>query len=106
MAWRPRDCALQQGLPDPGILLDRGKSAERGQPSGDFASVRRVRLADIARDDAIAFDSIPGSGRRLVRLNINGRFIPAPTAAMIFREARAGRQTRVADVEQSVFAWR
>jgi hypothetical protein len=39
---------------------------------------------------------------------INGRFIHAPTAAMIYqlREVLAGRQTRVADLEQPVFAWR
>ena len=44
----------------------------------------------------------------MVRININGRFIHAPTAAMIyqFREVLAGRQTRVADLEQPVFAWR
>ena len=74
----------------------------------EVASVRRIRLVDIARDDAIEFDSIPESDRRVVRLHINGRFIHAPTAAMIyqFREVLAGRQTRVADLEQPVFAWR
>jgi 8-oxo-dGTP pyrophosphatase MutT (NUDIX family) len=74
----------------------------------EVASLRRIRLVDIARDDAIEFDTIPESERRVVRLNINGRFIHAPTAAMIyqFREVLAGRQTRVADLEQPVFAWR
>jgi 8-oxo-dGTP pyrophosphatase MutT (NUDIX family) len=74
----------------------------------EVASVRRIALADIARDDAIEFDMIPESERRVVRLHINGRFIHAPTAAMIyqFREVLAGRITRVADLEQPVFAWR
>jgi 8-oxo-dGTP pyrophosphatase MutT (NUDIX family) len=74
----------------------------------EVASVRRIKLVDVARDDAIEFDTIPESDRRVVRLNINGRFIHAPTAAMIyqFREVLAGRQTRVADLEQPVFAWR
>ena len=74
----------------------------------EVASVRRIKLADIAREDAIEFDSIPESERRVVRLHINGRTIHAPTAAMIyqFREVIAGRQTRVADLEQPVFAWR
>ena len=74
----------------------------------EVASVRRIRLADIARDDAIAFDTIPESERRVVRLHINGRTIHAPTAALIyqFREVLAGRATRVADLEQPVFAWR
>jgi 8-oxo-dGTP pyrophosphatase MutT (NUDIX family) len=74
----------------------------------EVATIRHVRLADIARDDAIEFDSIPESERRVVRLRIEGRVIHAPTAAMIyqFREVLAGRQTRVADLEQPVFAWR
>ena len=74
----------------------------------EVASVRRIRLADIARDDAVEFDTIPESERRVVRLQVNGRTIHAPTAALIyqFREVLAGRQTRVADLEQPVFAWR
>jgi len=74
----------------------------------EVASVRRIRLADIAREDAIEFDRIPESERRVVRLRVNGRTIHAPTAALIyqFREVLAGRQTRVADLEQPVFAWR
>jgi 8-oxo-dGTP pyrophosphatase MutT (NUDIX family) len=74
----------------------------------EVASVRRIALADIVREDAIEFDTIPESERRVVRLRINNRFIHAPTAAMIyqFRELLAGRTTRVADLEQPVFAWR
>jgi hypothetical protein len=54
------------------------------------------------------FDTIPESTRRVLRLHVNGRTIHAPTAAMIyqFREVLAGRATRVADLEQPVFAWR
>jgi 8-oxo-dGTP pyrophosphatase MutT (NUDIX family) len=74
----------------------------------EVASVRRIRLMDIARADAIEFDTIPESERRVVRLHVNGRTVHAPTAALIyqFREVLAGRQTRVADLEQPVFAWR
>ncbi len=74
----------------------------------EVASIRRIALADIAREDAIEFDSIAESERRVVRLNVKGRTIHAPTAAMIyqFREVLAGRDTRVADLEQPVFAWR
>jgi 8-oxo-dGTP pyrophosphatase MutT (NUDIX family) len=74
----------------------------------EVASVRRIRLLDIAREDAVVFDTIPESTRRVVRLHVDGRTIHAPTAAMIyqFREVLAGRTTRVADLEQPVFAWR
>lgn len=74
----------------------------------EVASIRRIALTDIARDDAVEFDTIPESERRVVRLQVKGRTIHAPTAALIyqFREVLAGRDTRVADLEQPVFAWR
>ena len=74
----------------------------------EVASVRHINLADIVREDAVEFVSIPESERRVVRVHVNGRTIHAPTAALIyqFREVLAGRQTRVADLEQPVFAWR
>jgi mutator protein MutT len=64
----------------------------------EVATVRHIRLGDIAREEAIEFDSIPESERRVVRLKIGGRVIHAPTAALIyqFREVLAGRDTRVA----------
>ncbi len=44
----------------------------------------------------------------MIRFHHAGRMIHAPTAAMIyqFREVLAGRDTRVADLEQPVFAWK
>ena len=90
------------------VVVWGGDHAPLRPNPAEVASIRRIRLVDIAREDAIEFDTIPESERRVVRLNINGRFIHAPTAAMIyqFREVLAGRQTRVADLEQPVFAWR
>jgi 8-oxo-dGTP pyrophosphatase MutT (NUDIX family) len=74
----------------------------------EVASVHRIPLEEIARDDAVDFTTIPQSTRRVVRIRINGSLIHAPTAAFIyqFRELLAGRITRVADLEQPVFAWR
>ena len=42
------------------------------------------------------------------RGRLGGQQIHAPTAALIyqFREVLAGRNTRVADLEQPVFAWK
>jgi hypothetical protein len=44
----------------------------------------------------------------VIRFRYRGQLIHAPTAAMIyqFREVLAGRDTRVADLEQPVFAWK
>jgi len=74
----------------------------------EVASVHRIRLADIVRADAVTFTSIPESERRVVRVRMNRSLVHAPTAAYVyqFRELLMGRTTRVADLEQPVFAWR
>ncbi|MET0295403.1 MAG: CoA pyrophosphatase [Phenylobacterium sp.] len=74
----------------------------------EVASVHHIRLDDIAQEDAVRFETIPESPRPIVRLRIGEHFIHAPTAALIYqlRELVAGRVTRVADLEQPVFAWR
>jgi 8-oxo-dGTP pyrophosphatase MutT (NUDIX family) len=74
----------------------------------EVASVHRIALADILRSDAFDFIAIPQSRRSVIRFRHNGDFIHAPTAALIyqFREVLAGRPTRVAELEQPVFAWK
>ncbi|MFC0242168.1 NUDIX hydrolase [Rhodopseudomonas telluris] len=84
-------------------------SAERLAPNpAEVASVHHIALADIAQHDAFDFTRIPESDRRVVRFRHAGDYIHAPTAALIyqFREVLAGRVTRVADLEQPVFAWK
>src|SRR5262249_58321646 len=79
------------------------------QPNPDeVASIHRIPLAEIARADAIDFIAIPESDRRVIRIRMNGGLVHAPTAAVVyqFHEVLAGRDTRVADLEQPVFAWR
>jgi 8-oxo-dGTP pyrophosphatase MutT (NUDIX family) len=74
----------------------------------EVASVHRIGLGDIEREDAFSFTSIPESTRRVIRFHHAGQFIHAPTAALIyqFREVLGGRDTRVAELEQPVFAWK
>jgi 8-oxo-dGTP pyrophosphatase MutT (NUDIX family) len=74
----------------------------------EVASAHRVALDRIERDDAFSFTTIPESTRRVIRFHLAGQFIHAPTAALIyqFREVLAGRTTRVAELEQPVFAWK
>ena len=74
----------------------------------EVASVHRIALGQIARADAFDFITIPESTRRVIRFRHAGRFIHAPTAALIyqFREVLEGRDTRVAELEQPVFAWK
>src|SRR3984957_4970399 len=74
----------------------------------EVASVHRIALDAIEAPDAFDFIAIPESTRRVVRFHHAGRLIHAPTAALIyqFREVLEGRDTRVAELEQPVFAWK
>jgi 8-oxo-dGTP pyrophosphatase MutT (NUDIX family) len=74
----------------------------------EVASVHCIALNAIAQPDAFSFTTIPESHRRVIRFHHAGDFIHAPTAALIyqFREVLAGRSTRVAELEQPVFAWK
>ncbi len=74
----------------------------------EVASVHRIALGDIEQPDAFDFVAIPESSRRVIRFRHAGQFIHAPTAALIyqFREVLAGHDTRVAELEQPVFAWK
>ncbi len=74
----------------------------------EVASVHRIPLAEIARTDAIDFITIPESERKVIRIRMSGALVHAPTAAVVYQfcEVLAGRHTRVADLEQPVFAWR
>ena len=74
----------------------------------EVASVHRIALGEIEQADAFDFTAIPESTRRVIRFRHAGRFIHAPTAALIyqFREVLDGRDTRVAELEQPVFAWK
>ena len=74
----------------------------------EVRSVHRIALSDVEQPDAFDFVTIPQSHRRVIRFRHAGQYIHAPTAALIyqFREVLAGRDTRVAELEQPVFAWK
>jgi 8-oxo-dGTP pyrophosphatase MutT (NUDIX family) len=74
----------------------------------EVSLVHRIALDDIEPLEAFDFVTIPESVRRVIRLRHAGQFIHAPTAALIyqFREVLEGRDTRVAELEQPVFAWK
>jgi 8-oxo-dGTP pyrophosphatase MutT (NUDIX family) len=90
------------------VVVWAGTSAAVSPNPDEVASVHRIALADIERPDAFSFITIPESTRRVIRFHHGGQFIHAPTAALIyqFREVLAGRDTRVAELEQPVFAWK
>jgi 8-oxo-dGTP pyrophosphatase MutT (NUDIX family) len=91
----------------PVVVWATASTALSSNPS-EIASVHRIGLPEIEQADAFDFTEIPESDRRVIRFRHAGHFIHAPTAAMIyqFREVLAGRDTRVAELEQPVFAWK
>jgi len=91
----------------PVVVWANGHETIRPNPQ-EVASVHRIALGAIERDDAFDFTAIPESDRRVIRFHWEERLIHAPTAAMVyqFREVLAGRNTRVVDLEQPVFAWK
>jgi 8-oxo-dGTP pyrophosphatase MutT (NUDIX family) len=91
----------------PVVAWAAGSAALSPNPA-EVASVHRIALCDIEPADAFDFTAIPESDRRVIRFHLAGQMIHAPTAALIyqFREVLAGRDTRVAELEQPVFAWK
>jgi 8-oxo-dGTP pyrophosphatase MutT (NUDIX family) len=90
------------------VVIWAASSAAMSPNPAEVASVHPVGLDSIERIEAFDFVNIPESTRRVIRFHFGERLIHAPTAAMIyqFREVLGGRQTRVADLEQPVFAWK
>jgi 8-oxo-dGTP pyrophosphatase MutT (NUDIX family) len=90
------------------VVVWAGDSAAISPNPDEVASVHRIGLDEIEQQDAFSFTTIPESARQVIRFHHGGDFIHAPTAALIyqFREVLAGRDTRVAELEQPVFAWK
>jgi 8-oxo-dGTP pyrophosphatase MutT (NUDIX family) len=90
------------------VVVWAANSATISPNPAEVASVHRIALEEIEQADAFDFVAIPESDRRVIRFHHAGRLIHAPTAALIyqFREVLEGRDTRVAELEQPVFAWK
>ncbi len=75
----------------------------------EVAATYRVPLATLDAPDVPILKSIPESERSVIAIPMLGTEIHAPTAAILFqlREVAVwGRDTRVHEFEQPVFAWR
>jgi len=75
----------------------------------EVARIYRVPLADLGREGSPQFVAIPESDRPVIRYPILDTLVHAPTAAVLYQfmeVALHGRDTRVAHLEQPVWAWR
>lgn len=75
----------------------------------EVAAIYRVPFSDLDRPGSPEFVSIAESDRPVIRYPMLGTTIHAPTAAVLYQfveVALYGRPTRVAHLEQPVWAWR
>ena len=75
----------------------------------EVARIYRVPLTEFSQPGSPQFISIPESERPVIRYPILGTLVHAPTAAVLYQfmeVALFGRETRVAHLEQPVWAWR
>ncbi|MFL6196015.1 MAG: NUDIX domain-containing protein [Thermoanaerobaculia bacterium] len=75
----------------------------------EVAGVYQVPLDDLLDPDNLILHNIPQSDRPVLALSILGTLIYTPTAGILHQFAEVavlGRETRVDEFEQPVFAWR
>ncbi len=101
------DYATRSGYVITPVVVWAGPVGELVPNPDEVASVHVVALADV--DVEPRFITIPESDAPVIQLPMFGSYVHAPTAAVLhqFREVGLhGRATRVAHLEQPVFAWR
>ena len=75
----------------------------------EVAAIFRIPLQDLAKPGSPEFVTIPESDRPVIRYPLMGKLIHAPTAAIMYQFMEVAvfeRATRVAHLEQAVFAWK
>jgi 8-oxo-dGTP pyrophosphatase MutT (NUDIX family) len=86
--------------------------AERSAPltlsADEVADVHRIPVDGFVTPETVNFVSIAESPRPVIRIQLMGHHLHAPTAAIVYQfcELVAGREVRVAEFEQPLFAWR
>ncbi len=91
------------------VVVWAGAKIELKPNPREVAEVYRVRLEELGRPDVPHLRSIPESPRPVISIPLLGTHVHAPTAAILYQlheVAIEGRETRVVDFEQPVFAWR
>ncbi len=103
------DYATRSGYRITPVVVWAGAAVSLQPNPDEVASVHRIPLAELGRDDAPLLDHLPGAAQPVLRMPVGEGWIAAPTAAFLyqFRElALFDRVTRVAHFDQPAFAWR
>jgi 8-oxo-dGTP pyrophosphatase MutT (NUDIX family) len=83
-------------------------AAMRANPA-EVEAIYRIPLADLDQPGSPEFVAIPESAQPVIRYPLLDTLIHAPTAAVLYQFVEVaihGRATRVAHLEQPVWAWR
>lgn len=91
------------------IVIWAPDGAQMSANPAEVEAIYRVRLAEFGRPGSPEFVAIPESDQPVIRYPLLGTLIHAPTAAVLYQfieVAVHGRATRVAHLEQPVWAWR
>ena len=92
----------------PAVVWAPDNTAMSANPT-EVAKIYRVRLSELSRPGSPEFVAIPESDQPVIRYPLLGTLIHAPTAAVLYQfmeVAVHGHATRVAHLEQPVWAWR
>jgi 8-oxo-dGTP pyrophosphatase MutT (NUDIX family) len=103
------DYATRSGYVITPVVLWAGALPVLTPNPAEVAGVHLIPLAELDRPDAPRFVTIPESDRPVVQMPLVGTLVHAPTAAILYQLREVvlrGRATRVAHLEQPVFAWR
>jgi 8-oxo-dGTP pyrophosphatase MutT (NUDIX family) len=101
------DYATRSGYVITPVVLWAGEDPVLAPNPDEVGELHRIPVRDI--DVEPRFLTIPESAEPVIQLPLFDRFVHAPTGAVLyqFREVVLhGRPTRVAHLEQPVFAWR
>ena len=103
------DFVTRSGFVITPVVAWAGPAATLAPNPAEVASVHRIRVRELLREDAPLLEPSDAPGREILRMPIGRSWIAAPTAAVLyqFREVcLAGRATRVAHYDQPLFARR
>lgn len=103
------DYVTRSGYAITPVVVWAGAARELRPNPEEVASIHRIPVSELMREDAPIVDRIPQSPKPVLRMPVGSGWIAAPTAAFLyqFREVCiAGRATRVAHFDQPLFAWK
>ena len=103
------DYATRSGYLITPIVVWAQNDASMSANPAEVEAIYRVRLAELGRPGSPEFVAIRESDQPVIRYPLLGTLIHSPTAAVLYQfmeVAVHGRATRVAHLEQPVWAWK